>query len=112
MTENDGAKYIAKSSAIASRLLGGEMMVMSAVDSTFFTLNPVATVIWQAADGHTPLSEIVADHVCAEFEVDPETAHRDVERFVEELSQPRHPLFEAFPRHPIARPAASPTEAA
>ncbi len=104
------AKYIAKSSAIASRLLGGEMMVMSSADSTFFTLNPVATVVWQAADGVTPLSDIVTDHVCAEFEVDPETAHRDVERFVEELSQPRHPP--AFPRHPIAESAASPTEAA
>jgi hypothetical protein len=79
-------KYIAKSSAIASRLLGGEMMIMSAVDSTFFTLNPVATVVWQAADGCTPLSRIVVDHICAEFEVDPETAQRDVEHFVEELS--------------------------
>jgi len=52
-------------------MLGGEMMIMSAVDSTFFTLNPVASVIWQAADGCTPLSEIVAQHVCPEFEVDP-----------------------------------------
>ena len=46
-------KYIARSSAIAARLIGGEMMIMSAVDSTFFTLNEVATVIWQAADGCT-----------------------------------------------------------
>ena len=43
-------KYISRSTAIAARVLGGEMMVMSAVDSTFFTLNEVATVIWQAAD--------------------------------------------------------------
>jgi len=49
-------KYIARSSAIAARLIGGEMMIMSAVDSTFFTLNEVATLIWQAADGRTPLS--------------------------------------------------------
>ncbi len=62
------------------------MMIMSAVDSTFFTLNPVATVIWQAADGRTPLSEIVEQQVCSEFEIDPETAQRDVEHFVEELS--------------------------
>jgi hypothetical protein len=34
MSEKHGAKYIAKSSAIASRMLGGEMMIMSAVDST------------------------------------------------------------------------------
>jgi Coenzyme PQQ synthesis protein D (PqqD) len=102
-------KYIAKSSAIASRLLGGEMMIMSSADSTFFTLNPVATVVWQAADGVTPLSDIVADHVCAEFEVDAETAHRDVERFVEELSQ--HGIL-LVSESPIADSATSPPEAA
>jgi hypothetical protein len=79
-------KYIARSSQIAARMLGGEMMVMSAVDSTFFTLNEVATAIWQAADGRTPLAEIVASTVCDEFEVDLETARRDAEQFVDELS--------------------------
>ena len=78
-------KYIARSSQIAARMLGGEMMVMSAVDSTFFTLNEVATAIWQAADGRTPLAEIVASSVCNEFEVDLETARRDAEQFVNEL---------------------------
>ena len=109
MTDKHIAKYIAKSSAIASRLLGGEMMIMSAVDSTFFTLNPVATKIWQAADGRTPLSEIVTEHVCAEFEVEPEIAQRDVERFVEELSS--HGIL-LVSECPIADSAASPTEAA
>ena len=79
-------KYIARSSQIAARMLGGEMMVMSAVDSTFFTLNEVATAIWQAADGRTPLAEIVASTVCDEFEVDLEIARRDAEQFVDELS--------------------------
>ena len=41
--------YIARSSAIAARMLAGEMMIMNSADSTFFTLNEVATVIWQAA---------------------------------------------------------------
>ena len=100
-------KYIARSSAIASRLLGAEMMIMSAVDSTFFTLNPVATVVWQAADGLTPLSEIVKRHVCAEFEVDPEIARRDVELFVDELST--HGILLVSDR-PFS--AQSPTEAA
>jgi hypothetical protein len=63
------------------------MMIMSAVDSTFFTLNEVATVIWQAADGQTPLSDIVASKICPEFDVDPSQASRDVEQFVSELSQ-------------------------
>jgi hypothetical protein len=80
-------KYIARSSAIAARMVGGEMMVMSAADSTFFTLNEVASTIWQAADGRTPLSEIVADKVCEEFNVDREQAQRGADRFVDELSQ-------------------------
>jgi hypothetical protein len=79
-------KYIARSSAIAARMLGGEMMVMSAMDSTFFTLNEVATAIWQAADGHTPLSQIVANRICEEFDVEPAVAELDAEQFVEELS--------------------------
>jgi hypothetical protein len=78
--------YIMRSSAIAARMLGGEMMVMSAADSTFFTLDQVATAIWQAADGQTPLSEIVANRICAEFDVSLETARQDAEQFVEELA--------------------------
>ena len=80
-------KYISRSTAIAARMLDGEMMVMSAVDSTFFTLNEVATAIWQAADGRTPLSEIVARIVCRDFDVEPEVARRDAEQFVDALAQ-------------------------
>jgi len=32
---------------------------MSATDSTLFTLNEVASLIWKSADGATPLWEIV-----------------------------------------------------
>ena len=34
MSDQYVAKYIARSTAIASRMLGGEMMIMSAADST------------------------------------------------------------------------------
>jgi hypothetical protein len=96
-------KYIARSSAIAARLLGDEMMVMSTADSTFFTLNEVASAIWQAADGRTPLSEIVVGKICQEFDVDRERAQRGAERFVDELSQhgillvSDHPLTDSSP---------------
>jgi Coenzyme PQQ synthesis protein D (PqqD) len=78
--------YIARSSAIAARALAGEMMIMNSVDSTFFTLNEVATAIFQAADGRTPLREIVRHRICEQFEVDPEQAQADAEQFVSELS--------------------------
>jgi hypothetical protein len=63
------------------------MMIMSAVDSTFFTLNEVATAIWQAADGRTSLSDIVTSKICPEFDVEPGQASRDAEQFIHELSQ-------------------------
>jgi hypothetical protein len=79
-------KYIARSSAIAARKLGDEMIVMSALNSTLFTLNEVATVIWQAADGKTPLADIVQGTVCREFDVPPELAYQDAEALVNELA--------------------------
>ena len=78
--------YIARSSAIAARALAGEMMVMNSADSTFFTLNEVATTIFQAADGRTPLRDIVRNHVCEQFDIDPEQAQADAEQFVADLS--------------------------
>lgn len=78
--------YIARSSAIAARMLAGEMLIMSAADSTLFSLNDVGTVIWQAADGRTSLCEIVEQRVCAEFDIDRDTALRDAQAFVSELA--------------------------
>ena len=78
--------YIARSSAIAARALAGEMMVMNSADATFFTLNEVATAIFQAADGQTPLQDIVRNQICEQFEIDPEQAQADAEQFVAELS--------------------------
>jgi hypothetical protein len=79
--------YIARSPRIAARKLGEEMLVMSGSDSTLFTLNPTATVLWQAADGSTPLDEIVTHRVCSEFEVLPEEALRDAEELAANLSK-------------------------
>jgi|SRR5579862_8425676 hypothetical protein len=79
-------KYVARSKAVAARVLGGEMMIMSAKDSTLFSLSDVATVIWEAADGRTPLSEIVERRVCAEFDVPANVAYQDAEKLVEELA--------------------------
>lgn len=59
---------------------------MSARDSTLFSLNDVGLAIWQAADGRTPLEDIVKEKVCAKFEVVPEEALKDAESFVRELA--------------------------
>ena len=80
-------QYVTKSNAIASRTLGDETIIMSTADSTIFMLNPTGSVIWEAADGTTPLSRIVEEKVCAEFDVTVEQASADAKDFVDELAE-------------------------
>jgi hypothetical protein len=77
--------YLAKSSNIASRMLGDEAIIMSTVDSTLFTLSQTGTVIWEAADGQTPLSRIIEERVCGQFNVTVEQAKVDAKEFVAKL---------------------------
>jgi hypothetical protein len=79
--------YIARAREVAARLIGGEMMILSARDSKLLSLNEAASAIWQAADGVTPLTEIVEQRVYREFDVDLVTALRDAEELVEGLAQ-------------------------
>lgn len=79
--------YVARSKRIAARMLGEEMLVMSGQGSTLFTLNPTATILWQAADGATPLDEIVERRICPQYEVEPARALRDAEELAEGLAK-------------------------
>ena len=78
--------YVARDARSAVRVLDGEAMVMSGRDSTLFSLNKTATVIWQAADGQTPLEEIVERGVCREYDVEFSSALRDAENLARELA--------------------------
>jgi len=78
--------FLARNPRVAARALDGEMMIMSGKDSTLFTLNPTATILWQAADGKTSLEEIVQARICPEFEVEPAEALRDAEALARELA--------------------------
>jgi hypothetical protein len=64
----------------------GEAVIVSPEDSTLHTLNPVGTLIWEAADGRTALEAIVT-RVCETFVVDHATAARDVASFIDSLCQ-------------------------
>lgn len=79
-------KYIRPGANISVREMDDEIVVMSVKNSQVFTLNPTASRIWAAADGLTPLSEIVARSVLPEFEVDAEVAYRDALALVDDLA--------------------------
>jgi hypothetical protein len=91
--------YVARNPRVAARALDGEMMIMSGRDSTLFTLNQTATILWQAADGATPLDEIVERRICAEFDVEPSVALQDAENLARELAG--HEILRVS-EHPIA----------
>ncbi len=78
--------YVARDPRVAARSLDGEMMIMSGRDSTLFTLNKTATILWQAADGSTPLDEIVDRKICAEFDIDRSVALQDAEALARDLA--------------------------
>lgn len=78
--------YVSRNLQVAARSLDGEMMIMSSRDSTLFTLNRTATLIWQAADGKTALDEIVEQRICPEYEVSLGEALQDAETLARELA--------------------------
>jgi hypothetical protein len=78
--------YVARNPRVAARSLDGEMMIMSGRDSTLFTLNKTATILWQSADGTTPLDEIVEHRIVSEFQVEAAEALQDAETLARELA--------------------------
>lgn len=98
----NGPLYPTRCSRIAARKLGDEMLIMSASDSTLFTLNATATILWEAADGRSSLEQIVADKICAQFEVPYAEALQDAEELARALAA--HGILQ-LSNEPAAPPA-------
>ena len=73
---------VARAIRVAARKVAGEMVILSADDSSLYVLNGIGTAVWEAVDGRTPLSRIVDDIVCRDYDVDRDSALRDVQEFV------------------------------
>jgi hypothetical protein len=81
-----GEAYPTRSPRTAWRVYDGEAVVLCPDDSMLNTLNAVGTVIWESADGKTPISAVVA-RICEVFDVDHERAERDTQAFIRELRE-------------------------
>lgn len=79
--------YVARAASVAARMIGDELMIMSGVDSTLFTLNASAAALWSGADGVTPLADIVERRICARFDVAHDEALRDALALARELAR-------------------------
>lgn len=79
-------KKVTRDENVAWRIIGDEAVLLSAEDSSVHSLDAVGTRIWELCDGEKTVSEII-DQVVEEFEVDRDTAEKDVVEFIEELMQ-------------------------
>ena len=77
--------YIARGDRLAARSLASETVILRPDDSGLYVLNEIGTILWDAADGATPLATIVEQAICPRFDVDATTALRDAIAFVEGL---------------------------
>lgn len=78
--------YVARSPKVAARMLGDELMIISALDSSLITLNDVGAALWFAVDGATPLSDVVTQKICAQYDVALDQALHDAQDLFGELS--------------------------
>ena len=79
--------FFTRAGKLAARKVAGEVVILRADDSSLYVLNPVATAVWEAADGRTSLDAVVRDVICREFDVDSETAHRDASELIAALTE-------------------------
>ena len=103
-------RYIARATKIAARMIGDEMMIMSGLDSSLFSLNPTASILWQAADGVTPLAQIVDEHIVAKFDVAPDEALRDALELAEDLARHGILILSDAPIHDVPDVPPAPKE--
>jgi hypothetical protein len=79
-------RFVARNPLAAWRVWDGEAVILLPDDSSLNTLNAVGTLIWEAADGETPLS-VVVGRICETFDVEHTHAERDASGFIDQLCQ-------------------------
>jgi hypothetical protein len=77
-----------RTSDISARTIGGETIVLDLPHSRYFAITGVGSRVFELLGEERSLDDLVAA-VVAEFEVDEETARRDVDVFVDRLRQAR-----------------------
>jgi predicted DNA-binding transcriptional regulator len=77
-------QVVSRNEKTASRILAGEAVVLTPLDSKIHGFNETGSRIWELLADQPTLGEIVV-HIHREFEVSEEQARSDVVAFIEEL---------------------------
>lgn len=73
-----------RSTDISARTIGDETIVLGLPTSRYFTITGVGTRVFELLAEDTSLDDLIG-RVVAEYEVDPATARRDIEAFLDRL---------------------------
>ena len=69
--------YLVQNPKTAYRVIDGEAVIVDPKSSKLYSLNPVATLIWEVISKRTKLGEII-DSIMGEFEIERATADKDL----------------------------------
>ena len=89
MPNERNEQLLIRSRSVVSRVVAGETLVVPVRGkvgdlASIYSFNGTGSLIWQLLDEPQGLAELSCA-VAHEFEVEPEQAHKDVEKFVEDL---------------------------
>lgn len=79
-------KYPEHDNRTASRVIEGEIVIITPEDCMLHVLNTVGTRLWKLADGKRNIEEIISI-ICDEFQVEREVAGADTLEFIEQLQE-------------------------
>ena len=86
MSQVDGTKKYCRKADLLSVEMDGDLVMMSIDSGNYFGVSGIGPHIWQMLETPRNFGEIV-DGVCAEYEVDRETAAADLTLFLGTLSE-------------------------
>ena len=76
--------YLTKSPKTAFRVIDGEVVIVDVTTSMLYSLNPLATFIWEMCDGNNTVNDIVGK-IEDEYEVEKDVAEKDCMEFVHDF---------------------------
>ena len=93
VTSNQAVK-VKRSDAAIWRVIDGDAVLLIPEEAALHALTGCGSRVWELIEGETTVSNIV-DRICAEYEVEPETARYEVTDFIHKLIAMN--LVEAIP---------------
>jgi len=76
--------YLTQDRKTAYRVISGEAVIVDPSTSMLYSLNPVATLIWETSSERTTVEKIV-DRIVEEFEVERSAAEKDCLEFARDF---------------------------